>query len=294
MGGFYSDIANREIPERFRRRRSLPVGLRDGSPSPTPPMLAVPLAEKNAEGEPLYANEIHEINDTAEVPALIRNALTAYHDQNCMVALAGPASDLADVLEVSGAKDWIETKSRFLAVAMGSFDGSSGTDPHVAADIAAAQKVFEHWPAPIIAVGREIGDAISFPSPDEYAAKLTWTERHPVLDAYRASGVSNPKTWAMATALYAAFPEEGYFKLSEPGVISIGSDGRAAFHPGGHGRHRHLIFDPEQKQRIADAYLELASAEPAPRELPGFLKRIIEEQKAKEAEEAAKKEQPSK
>ncbi|MCB1021891.1 MAG: hypothetical protein H6509_03570 [Bryobacterales bacterium] len=294
LGGFYSDIANREIPERFRRRRSLPVGLRSGSPSPTPAILAKPLAEKNAEGQPLYPNEIHEINDTAEVPALIRNALTAYHDQNCVVALTGPASNLADVLEVSGAKSWIETKARFLAVAIGSFDGSAGADPHAAADVAAARKVFEQWPSPIVAVGREIGDAVAFPSPDEYAAKLGWTEHHLVLDSYRLSGVAAAKTWAMAATLYAASPEEGYFKLSEPGVISIGSDGRAEFHPGGHGRHRYLIFDPEQKQRLADAYLELASAEPAPRELPGFLKRIIEEQKQKEAEEAAKKEQPSK
>ena len=293
LGGFYSDIANREIPPRFRRRRSLPVGLAEGpSPGPTPPMLAEPLAKKDEKGEPLYPHEIHKLTDTAEVAALIRNALTAYHDQNSMVVLAGPATNLARVLDVAGARGWIEAKARFLSAALGSF-GSSAADPNLAADIRAAQRLFDEWPSPVVAVGMEFGETLRFPGPDALAAKLTWTERHPILDAYRAAGaaVEGAPTRALAAALYAARPEEGYFKLSEPGRISIGADGKASFTPGGHGRHRYLIFDPEQKQRVAEAYLELVSNEPAPRELPGFLKRILEAEKKKE-EEKKQQEQP--
>jgi hypothetical protein len=292
VGGFYSDISNREIPERFRRRRSLPVGLAEGpAPGPTPAMLAEPLAKKNDKGEPLYPHEIHQINDTAEVAALIRNALTAYHDQNCIVALAGPATDLVRVLDVGGAQGWIESKARFLAAAMGNFSGSK-VDPNAAADIQAAQRLFAEWPSPIVAVGQEIGDAVRFPS-SALDGNFDWTGRHPIVDAYRAANVptEGAPTWGLATALYATSSDGGYFKLSEPGEIAIDGAGVASFTLGGHGRHRHLIFDPEQKQNVLDAYVKLVSSEPPPRELPGFLKRIIEEQKKKEAEEAAKKQQ---
>jgi hypothetical protein len=292
LGGFYSDISNREIPERFRRRRSLPVGLAEGTaPGSTPAMLAETLAKKNDKGEPLYPHEIFHLNDTAEVAALIRNALTAHHDNNSMVCLAGPATNLVRVLDVAGAKDWIERKARFLSVAMGSFAGDA-VDPHTAADIPAAQRLFEGWPSPIVAAGMETGEAVLFPSPAALEAKLGWTDRHPILDAYRASGKDSCPTWSMAAALYTARAEDGFFKLSEPGVISIGADGRASFSPGGHGRHRYLVFDPEQKQRLEHAYLDLVATEPAPRELPGFLKRIIEAEKKKQQEEEAAKKKP--
>ena len=36
-------------------------------------------------------------------------------------------------------------------------------------------------------------------------------------------------TWAMAALLYAVRSQEGYFKLSEPGTISVHDDGRTKF-----------------------------------------------------------------
>ena len=295
LGGFYSEISNRDIPPRFRRRRSLPVGLAEGpSPGPAPAMLAEPLGRKNDEGEALYPQEIHKLNDTAEVSALIRNALTAYHDHNCMVALTGPATNLVRVMDVAGAKGWIEKKARFLSIAMGSFD-SGDADPHAAADVAAAQRLFAEWPTPIVAVGWEIGEAVPFPA-SVFETQFDWTEKHPVIDAYRAAGEMpyDAPAWALATVLYAIRPDEGYFKRSEPGEISIDGEGRAKFTPGGHGRHRYLIYDPGQQPCVDDAYVELVSAEPAARELPGFLKRLLEEEKKKEEEKKAAKEQPAK
>ena len=60
-------------------------------------MLTVPLSKQNAEGEPLYSHGIRKLNDTAEVTALIRNSFTAQHDQNCIVVLVGPATNLVKV-----------------------------------------------------------------------------------------------------------------------------------------------------------------------------------------------------
>ena len=66
----------------------------------------------------------------------------------------------------------------------------------------------------------------------------------------------------MNSALYAVRPKEGYFKMSEPGTISVLDDGRTRFTPSANGRHRYLIFDPAQKERILKAYTEIASAKP--------------------------------
>src|SRR6476660_5445881 len=62
--------------------RNLPVGLSiDGKMADDTPMLTVPLAKKNADGTPIYPHGIDKLIDTAETPALIRNALTAMQDQ---------------------------------------------------------------------------------------------------------------------------------------------------------------------------------------------------------------------
>ena len=95
--------------------RTLPVGLStEGKlPSETPMMKAV-LGRTNGEGKPAYNHGIQHLNDTAEVPALIRNAFTSQFDQNAVVVLAGPATNLAAVLAVKGAKEWISQKVKQL------------------------------------------------------------------------------------------------------------------------------------------------------------------------------------
>ena len=60
-------------------------------------------------------------------------------------------------------------------------------------------------------------------------------------------------------------PQEGYFKLSEPGTILVSDDGRASFTPSANGKHRNLIFDPAQKEKVLAAFVELASTHPVPR-----------------------------
>src|SRR5690242_1139592 len=45
--------------------------------------------------KPDYAHDVKKMNDTADPAALIRNALSAQYDQNAVVVLAGPATNLA-------------------------------------------------------------------------------------------------------------------------------------------------------------------------------------------------------
>ena len=69
----------------------------------------------------------------------------------------------------------------------------------------------------------------------------------------------------MSPVLYAIREKQGYFKLSEPGTISVLEDGRTKFTPSPEGRHRYLILDPEQKERVLKTYVEIASAKPVER-----------------------------
>jgi inosine-uridine nucleoside N-ribohydrolase len=238
--------------------RTLPVGLSDSGKMPDDtPMVAIPSSK--------YPHNIRKRNDTAEPTALIRNAFTAQNDQNSVVVLTGPATDLANVLDLPGAKELIARKVKFLSVAVGAYP-EGPPEFNIATDIAAAKKLFADWPTPIFAAGREIGDAVSFPA-SSIEKDFAWSAAHPVVEAYRAYKAMpyDSPTWAMAAALYAVRPQEGYFKPSEAGTIRVLDDGGTRFALSPDGKHHYLIPDPEQKERILKLYTEVASAKPVVR-----------------------------
>lgn len=252
--------------------RTLPVALalKGAHPEDTP-MLTEPLAKKKADGQPAYSHGLQRILDTAEVGATLRNALTGQHDQNAIVLMLGPATNLVTLLDVPGAKDWISRKVRFLAIMGGDYSGG-GPEFNIKSDIPAARRLFAEWPTPIVASGYEVGKELLYPAAS-IEKDFAWSESHPVVDAYRAYKAMpyDAPTWDMTAALYAARPDAGFFKLSEPGTISVAEDGRTTFAAGSNGKHRHLIFDPAQKEKIIQTYIELASAKPvvrAPRRRP--------------------------
>jgi hypothetical protein len=237
--------------------RTLPVGLAAASPmAPDTAMLTGPLSKTTDKGEPVYAHGIQRMIDTAEVPALIRNAFTSQYDDNCIVVLAGPATNLAGVLRLPGVKELIARKVRFLSMTL-----------DAKADVAAARKLLAEWPAPVVACGPEIGEAILFPA-ESIEKDFAWSPAHPVVDAYRAYKTMpyDAPTGAMAAVLHAARAKENYFKLSEPGTLEVGDDGSMRLKPSADGKHRSLILDAAQKDRVLQTYREVASAKPVPRQ----------------------------
>lgn len=196
--------------------------------------------------------------------ALIRNTLTAQQDQDSVAVLTGPATNLAAVLDLHGAKDLIARKVRLLSV----------VEPGIQADIPAARKLFAEWPTPVVAVGEEIGEAIRYPA-SSIGKDFAWTADHPVVDAYLAFQPMpyDAPAAAMAAVLCAVRPKEGYFQLSAPGELQVSAEGRVRFVPSPQGKHRRLIPDPAQKDRIIQAYTEIASAKPSQRSLPFQKKR---------------------
>lgn len=250
--------------------RTLPVGMADpDSSAGATPLLQAVLGRRNPDGSPAYQHGIHHPNDTAEVLALIRNALTSQHDQNCVMILAGPATNYARLLGVAGAREWIARKSKALIVAAGRFEGD-GVCPNIAADPAAARRLFAEWPVPVIAAGAELGDVARYPG-SSIERDFAWTQAHPAVDAYRAGGAMpfDAPAREMAAALYAGRPSDSSFKLSENGTITVDSAGRTRFAASADGRHRYLIAGAAQRDAMTKAFVELASAKPVPR-VPRF------------------------
>ena len=231
---------------------AIPIGLSlSGNMSAPNPMLDAVV------GNPTYPRTIVKMNDTADPLALIRNALSAQFDQNAIVLLTGPATNLAGLLSLPGAPPLIAQKVRYLVVA---------ADALTMSDLPAARRLFAAWPTPVVLAPGELANALPFPAAS-IDKDFAWSDAHPLVAAYRAfrpmpydaAGV------AMAAALYAVRPQENYFKLSDPGVITLGDDGRIRIDPAPNGKHRTLIFDPAQKDRIQQIYAETASTRPVGR-----------------------------
>src|SRR5262249_16018676 len=99
------------------------------------------------------------------------------------------------------------------------------------------------------------------------------------VDAYRAYRPMpyDAPTCAMVALLYAVRPQEGYFKLSEPGMISVLDDGRTKFTPSPEGKRRYLILETEQKERVIKTYIEIATAKRVRRQ-PRFRRKQQQQQ----------------
>ena len=205
---------------------SLPIGMADQEAPETgvAPMLAAVLERKTAEGKPLYPRNVSRLNETADPAALIRNALTAQVDQNSTVILCGSPVNLLGMLALPDCKPLVKKKVRTLVIA---------APPNA--------KLLAEWPSPIVFAGEDLGQALKFPS-ESIDKDFGWAANHPLVDAYRAAN-STPNdvgASAMAAVLYAAHPDDGYFKVSQ----------------------QKLVADPDQKDRIVQAYRQAVSAKP--------------------------------
>jgi len=229
------------------------------------PVLDAVLAKKTADGKPAYPSKVGGVKDTAESSVTIRNILLAQNDLNAVMLVDGPATNAVQLLDLYGAKPQIVAKVKYLVIAAGAYP-NGGVEAGIRNDIAAAKKLFAEWPTPIVAVGSEVGEALPYPGAS-IEKDFAWTPSHPIVDAYRAFKPMpyDAPSPGLAAALYSVHPDDGYFKLSEPGTITVLDDGRTKFTPGAGGKHRYLIADPAQKDKIVKLYTELVSAKPVAR-----------------------------
>ncbi|MEO8314910.1 MAG: hypothetical protein ABI645_08965 [Pseudomonadota bacterium] len=241
------------------------VGVPEGTLLKDPaPLATTTLAAKTPEGGPKYTSGITRVLDTPDTAVLIRNQLLAQNDGNATIIVAGPATGMVRLMGLYGAPPQISAKVKQLVLAAGAF-GSTAIDPAIKADVAAARKVFTDWPTPIVVAGTEVGAALPYPGAS-IAADFEWSAVHPVVDAYRLAKQMpyDAPAPALAAMLYAVKSDENFFKLSEPGTISVQDDGSLRFAAAPTGKHRYLIVDPAQKERVLATYTAMVSAKPRP------------------------------
>ena len=252
---FYRGDASGDFPG----KTALPVGMfADGAANAAvDPML------QGALGKPSYRRDITKPNDTADPVALIRNALSAYPDGTAAMVLAGPPANLLNLIALTDGRHWVEKKARVLTIAAGRFD-SPQPDAVLKGDVKGFRKLLADWPGQIVFAGAELGDVL-FPGAS-IDTDFAWAPHHPVADAYRAykSMPYDAPTRAMAAVLYAAAADQKYFRVSEPGIVTVLDDGRTQFNPSANGKHRYLILDADQKQRVTETYVKVSSAQPPP------------------------------
>ena len=246
----------------------LPIGVPEEGPKLADvPMLRVPLAMKNEEGQPLLRHVIRSITDTADPTVVFRNALLTQQDKQGFAVLAAPATNFARTLQLYRAREVVTSKVRLLIMAAGSFSGTAA-DPRIRADIASARKLLTEWPSPVVAVGIEAGEAVPFPA-RSIETDFAPMPNHPLIAAYRAYRAGqNPEpagfsSQSVLAAPYAANPGAAYFTMSPPGTIDVSDDGRTRFKESSNGNHRYLIVDPAQKESITKAFIALATTRPA-------------------------------
>lgn len=244
---------------------SLMIGMPEGpgAASDAPPLASL-LATKREDGTRPYTSNIAVTLDTADNAVLIRNVLLGQHDGNAAIVVAGPATGLVRLLNLFGARPQITAKVKHLVLAFGAFGPGAAAEASVKSDIASARTLLAEWPSPLVLAGAEVGAALPYPGAS-IERDFASAPAHPVADAYRAAGrmpydAASP---ALAAMLYAIKPDDGYFKLSEPGTVTVADDGRTTFTPAADGRHRYLIADPAQKERVTKLYTDLVSAQPS-------------------------------
>lgn len=232
--------------------QSLPVGLAAVDPLPPDSRMVLPAVDrKNEKGEPQYPHSVKKLSDTSLAEAVLRNAVT-FNAESVMV-LSAPATYLAKSLTLAGTKELYKERVKRLVLV------DSGTPQP---DVPAIRRILAEWPTPIFFCSQEIGDALPFPGAS-IEKDFAWSPTHPIVDAYRAYQPLpyDAPSYDLAAAHYAVHPESDLFQLSDPGTITVADDGRMRFAVGP-GNVRSLKVDPSQRDRILQAFTEIASAKP--------------------------------
>lgn len=255
----------------FYGRPDIPVGAVRGGATPDEGKYLGLAGRKDDAGKPLFPIKA---NVPPDAVALLRQTLAAQPDGSVHIAQVGFSTNLARLLE-SGADassplngiELVRRKVRQLVVMAGAFDSSGKFKDHlefnVVKDIRSAKILAGKWPGPIVWSGFEIGMGMRFPSAsirEDYQTPA----HHIVRVAYAAycgEHGENP-TWDPTCPLYIAFPDRGYFGLSEPGRVEISDEGKTTFIAAPNGPHRYLTHSPLQAARTLEAFVQLCATPP--------------------------------
>ena len=222
-----------------------------------------------------FPHTVRSSKDLPDAVSLLRRVLAAQPDGSVVIVQVGLSSNLATLLRTPAdqashltGQDLVKHKVKLLSVMGGAFVPIEGNaryaEFNVISDLPAAARLAAEWPTPVVWSGFEVGLAVPYPA-QSIENDYRYVEHHPVAEAYRlyAKMPFDRPTWDLTSTLYAVLPDRGYFDLSPPGRVVVEKDGSTRFEKNEQGPHQYLVLRPEQKARVREALVQLASQPPA-------------------------------
>ncbi len=235
------------------------------------------LVETRDAGEHRFPHDVRSNGLLPSAVAVLRKTLASQPDHSVVLVQVGLATNLADLLESDpdehssqSGRDLVRSKVRLAEVMAGAFVPIRGDDRYLEANvrngIGSMQRFADQWPdsVPVIWSGFEIGIAATYPR-QSIARDFRYTPHHIVAEAYLLhSGPNHDRpTWDLTSVLHAVRPDDDYFRLSQPGRVTIEDDGFAHFDRLNGGRDRFMIMSGGQSLRVREALRYLVSQPPA-------------------------------
>lgn len=210
-----------------------------------------------------------DCKDWPDAVAVLRKTLAGAENHSVIYISIGFATILAELLAsppdeyspLSGL-ELVRSKIKFVSMMGGEFgQAARGEPPHrehnIVGDIASAQLVVSMMPVPIYFSGFELGNHFEFPG---FKIREAFGEKpdHPLCLSYESfrGFAHNRPLWDLTSVLFALAPEAGYFDLSPPGLVGIGSDAVTHFSATEEGRHRHLKLREENIGKIMGIFVQ--------------------------------------
>ena len=226
--------------------QALPVGLALETPMPPDSPMVRAVVDRAD-----FPRTVKKVSDTSLAEAVLRNGVI--FNAEALMVLSGPATKLAKSLDLLDVPALYKNRVKTLVVV----DSGQSTK-----DIPAMRRILAEWPTPVVYCGREVGSAVPY-TVATITRDFAWSQAHPVVEAWKASGGKDVPSMDMAAILYAVRRDKDLFALSEPGRLTLDDSGRFQFTLGGDGKVRSLSVPDDKKAAILSAYSELAAAKPA-------------------------------
>ncbi|MGE9267022.1 MAG: nucleoside hydrolase [Verrucomicrobiales bacterium] len=261
----------------FYGRPDVPIGaVRDGVNTIVGNFLPL-VSQKNPDGKLRYPHDLRDGKNAPESVSLLREILAKRPAKSVTLIQVGFSTNFSRLLDspadehspLSG-RELITEKVRELILMAGSFkvDPEKGRygEYNIIKDLPAARNIAKNWPTPALWTDYQIGMAVRYPN-FSIRQDYDYLPHHPLKDWYLAyCNPIGPKhdrpTWDLTAVLQAAWPDRGYFDLSEPGRIEINDKGHTIFTPDPAGAHRFFLMNEIQQARVHEAFLQLCPAPP--------------------------------
>ena len=220
-------------------------------------------------GKNIYKRTITDYLKLMPAPKLYRKLLAKAKDKSVTIVSVGFSTNLA-LLLATGADEYsplsgqelVSQKVDRLVVMAGHITDPNYKEYNVVNDIPACQKVFNEWPTPIYVSPFELGLNIKYPA-RSIEEDFTWTDNHPIVDAYKAylPKLEDRPTWDLTAVLYAVDPQN-FFNVSDPGRITVTSEGCTHYKADAQGKHYYLSVTPKQAEDILAYFIKKITSKP--------------------------------